>query len=55
VLEEIATVEDTPASYPFNFNRKELPFFFGVDRFRGGEGTNRVDVQIEVPVNPVCP
>jgi GWxTD domain-containing protein len=46
-----ATVEDTPASYPFNFNRKELPFFFGVDQFRGGEGTNRVDVQIEVPVS----
>jgi GWxTD domain-containing protein len=46
-----ATVEDTPTSYPFNFNREELPFFFGVDQFRGGEGTNRVDVQIEVPVS----
>ena len=46
-----AAVEDTPTSYPFNFNREELPFFFGVDRFRGGEETNRVDVQIEVPVS----
>jgi hypothetical protein len=46
-----ATVEDTPASYPFNFNREELPFFFGVDQFRAGEGTNRVDVNIEVPVS----
>jgi GWxTD domain-containing protein len=44
-------IEDTPSSYPFNFNREELPFFFGVDRFRGGEETNRVELQVEVPVN----
>jgi GWxTD domain-containing protein len=46
-----ATLEDNPVSYPFNFDRKELPFFFGIDQFRGGEGINRVDVQIEVPVS----
>lgn len=46
-----ATIEDVPSSYPFNFNRKELPFFFAVDQFRGGKETNRVDVQIEVPVS----
>lgn len=46
-----AVLEETPASYPFNFKREELPFFFGVDRFRGGESTNRVELQIEVPVS----
>lgn len=44
-------LEDTPVSYPFNFDREELPFFFGVDRFRGGENSNRVELQVEVPVN----
>ncbi|UCG53131.1 MAG: GWxTD domain-containing protein [Candidatus Latescibacterota bacterium] len=42
--------EETPSSYPFNFNRKELPFYFDVDQFRGGETTNRVEVHVEVPV-----
>jgi GWxTD domain-containing protein len=46
-----SVLEDTPVSYPFNFNREELPFFFGIDRFRGGETTNRVELQIEVPVS----
>ncbi len=45
------TLEDTPSSYPFNFDRRELPFYFAVDQFRGGENTNRVEVQIEVPVS----
>jgi GWxTD domain-containing protein len=43
-------LEETPATYPYNFNRKELPFYFGVDQFRGGDNSNRVEVQIEVPV-----
>jgi GWxTD domain-containing protein len=45
------TLEDTPSSYPFNFDRRELPFFFGIDRFRSGQTANRVDLQIEVPVS----
>jgi GWxTD domain-containing protein len=45
------TLEDTPSSYPFNFDRRELPFYFAVDQFRGGESTNRVEVQIEIPVS----
>ncbi|MCK5407147.1 MAG: GWxTD domain-containing protein, partial [Candidatus Krumholzibacteria bacterium] len=43
-------LEETPSSYPFNFERKELPFYFSVDQFRGGPETNRVDISIEVPV-----
>ncbi|UCH83285.1 MAG: GWxTD domain-containing protein [Candidatus Latescibacterota bacterium] len=43
-------LEETPATYPFNFNRLELPFYFGVDQFRGGDNSNRVEVSIEVPV-----
>jgi hypothetical protein len=42
--------EDIPSSYPFNFNRKELPFYFDIDQFRGGETNNRVEVHLEVPV-----
>jgi hypothetical protein len=53
--EEIANnfekvLEETPASYPFNFTNKPLPFYFSVDQFKGGNGINRVDVNIEVPV-----
>ncbi|MFH1754413.1 MAG: hypothetical protein ABIA59_01810, partial [Candidatus Latescibacterota bacterium] len=43
-------LEETPASYPFNFTNKPLPFYFSVDQFRGGDGINRIDVNIEVPV-----
>ncbi len=43
-------LEDIPASYPFNFNRKELPFYFGVDQFRSGDDHNRVDINLELPV-----
>jgi hypothetical protein len=54
-VEEIAAnfekvLEETPASYPFNFTNKPLPFYFSVDQFKGGSGINRVDVNIEVPV-----
>lgn len=40
-------VEETPSSYPTDFQRARLPFYFGVKRFRGGEATDRVDVNIE--------
>jgi GWxTD domain-containing protein len=45
------TLEETPSSYPFNFEQKALPFYFGVDQFKAGDETNRVDVNIEVPVS----
>jgi len=53
--EEIAAnfekvLKETPASYPFNFSNKPLPFYFSVDQFKGGDGINRIDVNIEVPV-----
>jgi GWxTD domain-containing protein len=46
-------LEDTPSSYPFNFAKKTCPFYFDVEQFRGGEGLNRVEVNLEVLVNPV--
>jgi hypothetical protein len=42
-----ATLEENPVAYPFNFEQKRFPFFFGIDQFRGGEDLNRVDVNIE--------
>ena len=44
------TLEEHPSSYPFNFDRKELPFYFAVDQFKGGEDVNRVEVQLELPL-----
>ncbi len=46
-------LEDTPASYPFNFEKKAFPFYFGVEQFRGGDGVNRVEVNLEFPLQPV--
>jgi GWxTD domain-containing protein len=46
-------LEDTPSSYPFNFEKKSFPFYFGVEQFRGGDGLNRVEVNLEFPVTPV--
>ena len=43
-------LEETPSSYPFNFEQKRLPFYFAVDQFRGGSETNRVDISVELPV-----
>jgi hypothetical protein len=45
-------LEDTPSSYPFNFAKKSFPFFFDVEQFRGGEGVNRVEVNLELLVEP---
>jgi GWxTD domain-containing protein len=47
-----AVLEDTPTSYPFNFARTAFTFYFGVDQFRGGDGVNRVEVNLEFPVQP---
>jgi hypothetical protein len=46
-------LEDTPSSYPFNFEKKTSPFYFDVEQFRGGEGLNRVEVNLELVVPPV--
>jgi GWxTD domain-containing protein len=48
-----AVLEDVPSSYPFNFAQTSFTFYFGVDQFRGGEGVNRVEVNLEFPVQPV--
>ncbi|HEX6790734.1 MAG TPA: GWxTD domain-containing protein [Candidatus Krumholzibacteria bacterium] len=45
-------LEDTPSSYPFNFEKKSFPFYFDVAQFRGGEGLNRVDVNLELLIEP---
>jgi GWxTD domain-containing protein len=45
-----AVLEDTPTSYPFNFERKAFPFYFGVAQFRGGDAVNRVEVNLEFPL-----
>ncbi|HEX5133099.1 MAG TPA: GWxTD domain-containing protein [Candidatus Krumholzibacteria bacterium] len=47
-----AVLEDTPSSYPFNFARETFPFYFGVDQFRGGDGVNRVEINLEFPLKP---
>lgn len=44
-------LQETPSSYPFNFEQEPLPFFFAVDQFKGGTASNRVDVNLEVPVS----
>jgi GWxTD domain-containing protein len=43
-----AVLLETPSAYPFNFEDKSLPFFFGIDQFRGGEDVNRIEVNIEI-------
>lgn len=45
-------LEDTPSSYPFNFAKTSFTFYFGVDQFRGGQGVNRIEVNLEFPVQP---
>ncbi len=48
-----AVLEDTPSSYPFNFAKESFLFYFGVEQFRGGDGVNRVEVNLEFPVEPL--
>jgi GWxTD domain-containing protein len=43
-------LEETPSSYPFNFEQKPIPFYFAIDQFKGGTASNRVDISIELPV-----
>ncbi len=43
-------LEETPTAYPFNFNQQAMPFFFGVDQFKGGDGVNRVEVNLQFPI-----
>jgi len=46
-------LQDTPSSYPFNFQEKSrFPFFFGVEQFKAGEAVNRVEVNVQFPVDP---
>ena len=45
-------LEDTPSSYPFNFSKRAFPFYFDVEQFRGGSGVNRVEVNLELLVEP---
>jgi hypothetical protein len=45
-------LEDTPSSYPFNFSKRAFPFYFDVEQFRGGRGVNRVEVNLELLVEP---
>ena len=47
------TVEERPSTYPFNFEDKSLPFYFGVDQFRAGESTVRVEVPVEIPIEVI--
>ncbi len=44
-------IEEQPSSYPFNFVDKDLPFYFSVDQFMGGEDVNRVEVNVEFPAD----
>lgn len=43
-------LEETPSSYPFNFEENDLRFYFSVEQFKGGRAKNRIDVAVEVPV-----
>lgn len=44
-------LEETPASYPFNFDQDQrLPFFFGLGQFKAGAEVNRVEVNVQFPV-----
>jgi GWxTD domain-containing protein len=45
-------LEKHNAVYPFNFDTRDLPFFFGIGRFKGGGSHNRVDVFVEFPADP---
>jgi len=44
-------LEEAPSSYPFNFEDTSFPFYFAVDQFKGGEGVNRVEVNVEFPAD----
>lgn len=45
-------LEDYPSTYPFNFDRSEMPFYYGVGQFKGGGPLNRVEVNVELQAAP---
>jgi len=45
-------LEKYPSTYPFNFDRKELPFNYGVGQFKGGKSANRIEVNVEFNAAP---
>ncbi len=44
------TLEKTPVAYPFNFDTDRFPFVFGVAQFRAGTNADRIEVDVEFPV-----
>jgi len=46
------TLEDTPVAYPFNFEEEEFPFYFDIEQFKAGDDLNRIEVNVEFPVEP---
>jgi len=49
------TVDETPSSYPFNFKEERYPFFYGISQFKAGDGINRMEVNLELPLEPRAP
>jgi GWxTD domain-containing protein len=45
-------VEEAPVVYPFDYASMRVPMDFAVHSFRGGEGTDRVDVSTEFAAGP---
>jgi len=43
-------LHDVPSSYPFSFAGEAFPFYFDVVQFKGGDGLNRVEVNVEFAV-----
>jgi len=46
------TLEENPSSYPFNFEDERYPFFYGISQFKAGEGVVRMEVNLELPLEP---
>ena len=44
-----AVVDKYKSTYPYNFDRKVLPFVFEVDQFKGGGTVNRIEINVEFP------
>lgn len=47
-----AVLEKHPSTYPFNFDREELPFVFEIDQFKGGASLARLEVNVEFLAAP---
>jgi len=46
-------LEKTPAIYSYDLDHKELPLYFDIVRFQGGDRSLRTEVNFEVPANEV--